>query len=323
VLPAAQSAAGGGLQVLADCRVEKLVVGDGRAQELICRLGDGRPLQVTPNEVVLAAGAIDSSALLRASHLGGERVGTGIGFNVSAVLAIESSADAGRDPDRWYAAFPEHGFAIEFGLDPSQLAVAGLPSSFIDYAARAETDPRWQIASVTVAATPNASLPASGDPLAGFDFQLRDEDRKRLVEGVVTVADAALAQPGAVRALVAAPRRIDLRPERQVSRALERLSAPDSMALVTNEPQGGNAMSRDAAKGVVDPTLRVRGIDNLCVCDASVFPSPLGVYSQLAVMALAELAAEDIATGRWEPAPPEPEADRQRRRRGPRARRVS
>ena len=44
-------------------------------------------------------------------------------------------------------------------------------------------------------------------------------------------------------------------------------------------------MSADP-KGVVDPDFRVHGYRNLYVCDASVFPTSIGVNPQLTVMAL-------------------------------------
>ena len=60
-------------------------------------------------------------------------------------------------------------------------------------------------------------------------------------------------------------------------------------------PQGGNALSRDELKGVVDEHFRVHGLDNVFVCDASVFPSPITVNPQMTVMALARYAADDVA----------------------------
>jgi choline dehydrogenase-like flavoprotein len=38
---------------------------------------------------------------------------------------------------------------------------------------------------------------------------------------------------------------------------------------------------------VVDSNLKTQGLENLFVCDASVFPTSLGVNPQLTVMALA------------------------------------
>jgi choline dehydrogenase-like flavoprotein len=63
----------------------------------------------------------------------------------------------------------------------------------------------------------------------------------------------------------------------------------------TGHPQGGNVMSNDASSGVVDPGFKVFGFDNLFVCDASVFPTSLGVNPQITVMSLAHYAAPLIA----------------------------
>jgi len=64
--------------------------------------------------------------------------------------------------------------------------------------------------------------------------------------------------------------------------------------LHTSHPMGGNAISRDPEKGVVDERFRVHGTENLYVCDASVFPSSVTVNPQLTVMALADYAAPNI-----------------------------
>ena len=49
---------------------------------------------------------------------------------------------------------------------------------------------------------------------------------------------------------------------------------------------------------VVDPrSFRVHEMSNLYLCDASVFPSTLGVNPQLTVMALAHHAAPLVSSG--------------------------
>jgi choline dehydrogenase-like flavoprotein len=59
-------------------------------------------------------------------------------------------------------------------------------------------------------------------------------------------------------------------------------------------PQGGNKMGGDTDECVVDSDCKVYGFENLYVCDASVFPTALGVNPQLTVMALATITANKI-----------------------------
>ncbi|MEK7729953.1 MAG: GMC family oxidoreductase, partial [candidate division KSB1 bacterium] len=72
----------------------------------------------------------------------------------------------------------------------------------------------------------------------------------------------------------------------------ENLRKPDDMILTSSHPQGGNIMSNDCSMGVVDSNFKVHGYNNLFVCDASVFPTSLGVNPQLTIMALADYACQ-------------------------------
>ena len=63
---------------------------------------------------------------------------------------------------------------------------------------------------------------------------------------------------------------------------------PDNLMLGSAHPQGGNKMGNNEAECVVDSDCKVFGFNNLYVCDASVFPTALGVNPQLTVMALAQ-----------------------------------
>src|SRR5438093_5729623 len=69
---------------------------------------------------------------------------------------------------------------------------------------------------------------------------------------------------------------------------------PDNLMLGSAHPQGGNRMGNNEKECVVDSDCKVFGFDNLYLCDASVFPTALGVNPQLTVMALASLTADKI-----------------------------
>ena len=61
------------------------------------------------------------------------------------------------------------------------------------------------------------------------------------------------------------------------------------LLMTSAHPQGGNALGT-----VVDADFRVRGLQNLYLCDASVFPSSVHVNPQLTVMGMAQYAARRI-----------------------------
>ena len=74
---------------------------------------------------------------------------------------------------------------------------------------------------------------------------------------------------------------------------------PRGLLLGSAHPQGGNRMGDDPSACVVDSNCRVHGYRNLFVCDASVFPTSLGVNPQLTVMSLATIVSDRINKG-WD-----------------------
>jgi choline dehydrogenase-like flavoprotein len=71
-----------------------------------------------------------------------------------------------------------------------------------------------------------------------------------------------------------------------------------NLLLGSAHPQGGNRMGKDPNDCIVDPNCKVYGFKNLYVCDASVFPTAVGVNPQLTVMSLATIIANRISS-RW------------------------
>jgi len=69
---------------------------------------------------------------------------------------------------------------------------------------------------------------------------------------------------------------------------------PDGLMIGSAHPQGGNKMGSNKEECVVNSDCKVYGFENLYVCDASVFPTALGVNPQLTVMALATITANKI-----------------------------
>lgn len=68
--------------------------------------------------------------------------------------------------------------------------------------------------------------------------------------------------------------------------------APEDLAALCLSPQGG--LARGEA-GPVDREFRLRGTDNLYVCDGSIFPSSAGSRPMAAILAMGELLAALLA----------------------------
>jgi choline dehydrogenase-like flavoprotein len=126
------------------------------------------------------------------------------------------------------------------------------------------------------------------------DYTPSNEDFVRLKEGMYLAGQIGL-KAGAKRVLPATFRMLDLRSESELSRIWDEIGDDSQVSCNSAHPQGGNPMSLNALKGVVDPSFRVYGTQNVHVCDASVFPSSITVNPQLTVMALAAYAADEIA----------------------------
>ncbi|HEX5690910.1 MAG TPA: GMC family oxidoreductase, partial [Roseiflexaceae bacterium] len=116
------------------------------------------------------------------------------------------------------------------------------------------------------------------------------DDLKHLLEGLKLLGRIYLAA-GASRVMPTTFRYLEFRNESELEQLDRYVKDNSDISLGTGHPQGGNALSRNPAKGVVDPSFRVHGFENLYVCDASVFPSSITVNPQLTVMALAHYAA--------------------------------
>jgi choline dehydrogenase-like flavoprotein len=145
--------------------------------------------------------------------------------------------------------------------------------------------------------TVGISGPGPDDP-PEIDFRMfaEDEDLEGLMRGV-KLARRILEAP-AFDAYRGAPER----PGPEVRTDDELRDAIRDGAGTSFHPVGTCRMGSDA-DSVVDPRLRVRGIDGLRVADASIFPGIIGGNTNAPVMMIAEKAA-DIIRGR----PPLPAA---------------
>jgi choline dehydrogenase-like flavoprotein len=298
ILPRAQRDFPGAVRIFSDCMAERIETRGGRANAVRCRLSDGRELRVAANTVVVSAGALASSLLLQRSGLGGSRAGTGLCFNVGCPLTadFEEKLDSfdGLQITHGYRPTGEDQLILESWFNPVGTQALLMPGWFRDHFHNMRRYRHLSCIGVVVGSQANGRV---GTGFRGrgmkLDYEPTESDLRLMLKGTKLAARIHFAS-GALRVMPMTFRSISYTSLDQVDELDEIVRDNTDIGLHTSHPQGGNAVSRDPAKGVVDERFRVHGTENVYVCDASVFPSSVTVNPQLTVMAVADYAAAGI-----------------------------
>ena len=302
ILPEAQREAEppGEVRIFSECRAERVVRENGRAAGVECTLSDGRRLRVSADTTVISAGAIASSLLLQRSEvgMGNGRVGQGLSFNLGAPMTarFKEKIDAydGLQISHYLRPRALDSLILETWFNPVGSQSLFMPGWFSDHYRNMQAYDRMATAGSVVGTRATASVrPGRFGRGMRLDYTPEPEDLKLLVEGLKLIGRIFLA----AKAEEVMPSTFRYLPSSSESQ-LERLDAAvrdnTDISLHSSHPQGGNAISKDASKGVVDPDFKVHGVEDLFVCDASVFPSSITVNPQLTIFALADYAAPRI-----------------------------
>jgi choline dehydrogenase-like flavoprotein len=301
ILPNAQRQGGDRVRIFSECSAERVTRSNGRADGVQCRLSDGRRLSVSANTTVISAGAIASSLLLQRSDLGmgNGLVGRGLSFNLGAPMTArfgeQLNAYDGLQISHYLRPAGLDSLILETWFNPVGSQALFMPGWFSDHYDNMRAYAHTASAGSVVGTRRNATVrPGPFGKGMRLDYSPHPEDLRLLVEGLKLVgriylaADAKAVMPSTFRYLPSSS-------EAELERLDEAIQDNTDISLHSSHPQGGNPISKNASKGVVDPSFKVHGLDDLYVCDASVFPSSITVNPQLTVFALADYAAKTIA----------------------------
>jgi choline dehydrogenase-like flavoprotein len=296
VLPQMQAAHGDRLRILPRCHADKLKGSGSRVESLDCLLHDGdekRRVRIEANTVVVAGGAIASSWLLKKSKMGNGQVGKNLAFNMGSPV----HADFGTRLDSYdglqishFLEEPRKGFVFETWFNPVVSQALNMPGWFEDHYENMRRYSQLTAVGVLVGTHRNAEIKKA---LAGgpdIVYSPHPEDLARMLDGI-KLAGEIWFKAGAQRVMPATFHYRELTSPDQLDQLDDWVKDSSDISLGTGHPQGGNALSAVASQGVVDPEFRVNGMENLYVCDASVFPTSITVNPQMTVMALADYAA--------------------------------
>ena len=276
---------------------------------LAVRMADGSTALARGKSFVLCCGPVGSSGvLLRSGALLDAAVsylpvGKRFCGNVaSPVFAIAPSDVNARPSVQMCQVFvpaagdADDGFLIETWFSPPGGLALAMPGFLDEHAQRMSNYPRLISASPVVGTQPKGAITLSGDDTV-INLPLESKDLDRFRRGMVLLVSALVAGAAPVIVRLGNGRLVATAKDVNALDAEMRKLTPNDLHLLpmsTAHPQGGNALSDDVDIGVVGSDFRVRGIENLRVCDGSVFPDVAGVNPQWTIFALAHLCAAGI-----------------------------
>ena len=261
-------------------------------------------IRINAKVVIVSAGAISSSNLLQRSNIGGQKVGKGLALHPAPFVigVFDEEIRANRGVPMSYTCHEfgvingveNGGFLIEsIFLPVFQMALA-IPSFGIDHAKMMERFNNYTMAGIMTRDEPagNVTISYNGHPKVVYNLAPKTIDD--MARGMAILAKMWFSI-GAKSVITSHRDLPELRTKADIPLLKDAVrNNPDGLMIGSAHPQGGNKMGSNSDECVVDSDCKVYGFENLFVCDASIFPTALGVNPQLTVMALATITANRI-----------------------------
>lgn len=284
--------AGKGLEVFTGAEVKKILVSNGRARGVVVETSGGT-VEVEGRSIVVAAGAINTPRLLKASGVKSRHLGKHLHIHPAAgVTAIMP-----RRVNGWIGTMQSY-YVDDLLEEHHTLLLATFPPPGVGYSAGSipveELSSYPRVASIGVQASDDCAGSLWGLRPAGLArYKLCSGDLEKLKAGIELAAEILFAA-GAEKVYPPLKRAGGVSSMGELRKMLS-MAEPRAFKLSAYHPMSTARMARDPDAGIVGPGGRVFTIDSLYVTDASALPSTTRVNPQLTINALALLVADSIA----------------------------
>lgn len=297
------------LKIYCNCGADKVTYSNevvtGVEGNFIDSTGQGKyKIRINAKVVVISAGAIASSQILMKNNIAEGKAGKGLGLHPGPFLLGRFDQEI-KAYDGIPMAYSCHEFGVTNGKDDGGFLIEsifvpmfqlslGLPSFFEGFSRLMQDYIHYAMAVVLIRDESNGEITLSdkGNPIV--HYRLSEKDISNMANGLKILAQMWF-DVGAQHVISGHEDIITLNGEEDIPRLVEAVTTnPDGLWLASGHPQGGNRMGHDESNCVVNSNCKVHGFSNLYVCDASVFPTTLGVNPQITVMALAIMTADNI-----------------------------
>ncbi|HEY4327475.1 MAG TPA: GMC family oxidoreductase N-terminal domain-containing protein [Mucilaginibacter sp.] len=298
ILPQTQLGNPGSLQIIVNCEAISFNRTGTKIVSLTAKFKSGRTITIKGNTFVSSAGAISSSILLLKSKLGIANAGKKLAFNLGTQITAAYKDTVNSYDGLQISHFlktNDHRFVMETWFNPPMFQSTAMPGWFDQHFNNMLHYSNMACTGVLVGTASNAEVKIAGLFGRDINYVPTEDDFSSLMTGLEKAAEIYLTG-GAERVMPNTFSYYEYKTVKELKENLRKdVKASPDISTGTGHPQGGNVMSNDPKTGVVDENFKVYGYDNLFVCDASVFPTSLGVNPQITVMSLAYYAAPIIA----------------------------
>jgi choline dehydrogenase-like flavoprotein len=312
-----QDASDHGARTLPWCRAERVLIEAGRATGVegwALNPATGRRHRVTARAplVVVAAGAVESPALLLRSGLAHPHIGRHL--RLHPVMAMVGYYD---EPiEAWSGSLQtvlcdhfaqlKDGYGVRIELAPAHPGLFAVAAPWSGGQAHKELMTRARYAATFIVLTRDTgegrvTLDPQGDPV--LHYWPNQTDRYRLLRGAREVARIAAAGGANGVATLHTPQ-LELRAARGLDRRrlegfeqqmMRRGIQPNRVPLFSAHQMGTCRIGASPRAAVANPGGQVYGVRGLYIADASAFPTASGVNPMISVMALAHHVARILS----------------------------
>lgn len=297
-----------GARIYSDVRISRILFDGKRAKGVEGRVvlpggHKGPKLLIHAKLVVSACGAIHTPALLVRSGVRSpsRRIGRNLSMHPNCKLVAIFDQEV-RGWEGVHQAFQVREFEDEglifaaVNVPPSIVAMT-MPLQGAELGNIMREYSRMVVAGMLVedTATGRVWVGPGGAPITLY--QLSDFDAEKLKRGTALLSELLFAC-GAKRILLPFATVGDLHGPDDIRKIFTRPVPKSSMEVLTVHMMGTAAMGSDRARAVADDFGHVHDADRLVVCDASLFPTPIGVNPMLTIQALATRNAAHILENR-------------------------
>ncbi len=296
-----------GARVFANCKVNRVVVENGRARGVVAAVHDPATgarrgvLRVRSRAVVLAAGAVFTPVLLQRQKLANS---SGlVGRNLVIHPAVGTTARFAEELRAWKGVMQNHhveelirdGILLEATFPPPGL---GYSAGSLPGAGRAQKEllaeyPHMAAAGSVISDEGVGRVrPLGGGALIRYD--LTETDARKILRGIALACRIYFAA-GAQRVYPMLPGLASIDSADEVRHIESGRWKPGELKVSAYHPMGTCRMGSDPRSSVVDGFGETHDVPGLWVLDASVMPSSTVVNPQITVMALAARGGRRLA----------------------------